>query len=161
MNREQVRAFYPVSLSVRSLFHKMGNAVTALHAGSGVSAGMRAVLESLITGGAQTVPQLARARPVSRQHIQTLVNELLAAGHVETEDNPAHRRSRLVSVTEQGRTLFSSFREREIEALSRLSTSVTERELEQAGQVLAALIERFESPEWQTIVDEQSPNSQE
>lgn len=161
MNREQVGAFYPLSLSVRSLFHKLGDAVTTLHEGSGVSGGMRAVLESLITGGPQTVPQMARARPVSRQHIQKLVNELLAVDYVEYQDNPAHRRSKIVGVTEEGRKLFSSFREREIEALSRLSTSVTFGELEQAELVLSAMIERFQSPEWQTIVDDLSPNSEE
>lgn len=161
MNREQVEAFYPLSLSVRSLFHKMGNAVTVLHEGSGVSVGMRAVLESLITGGPQTVPQMARVRPVSRQHIQKLVNELLAIGYAEYQDNPAHRRSKLVSVTENGRKHFSSLREREIEALTRLSTSIAVKELEQAGQVLSALIERFQSPDWQKIVDDLSPKSKE
>ena len=161
MNRKQVEAFYPLSLSVRSLFHKLGNAVTVLHEGSGVSGGMRAVLESVINGGPQTVPQMARVRPVSRQHIQLLVNELLAVGYVEYQDNPAHRRSKLVGATEKGRTLFSSFRKREIEALSRLSAGVTSKELEDAGQVLSVLIERFQSREWQSIVDDLSPNSKE
>ncbi len=161
MKQKQTEAFYPLSLSVRSLFHKMGNAVTALHEGSGVSGGMRAVMESVITGGPQTVPQMARARPVSRQHIQTLVNELLPTGYVEYLDNPAHRRSKLVGITKKGRKLFLSLREREMEALSRLSMDVTVQELEDAGQVLSVLIERFQSPEWQTIVNDLSPNSKE
>ncbi len=158
MNRKQTETFYPLSLAVRLLFHKLGGAVTDLHEGSGVSGGMRAVLESVITGGPQTVPQMARARPVSRQHIQTLVNELLDAGYVEYQDNPAHRRSKLVGATEKGRKLFSSFRKREIEALSRLSLGITARALEDAGQVLSVLIEKFQSQEWQSIVDDLSPN---
>jgi len=161
MKRKQTEAFYPLSLSVRSLFHKLGNAVTTLHEGSGVSGGMRAVLESLITGGPQTVPQLARARPVSRQHIQTLVNQLLAAGDIEYLDNPAHRRSKLVEITKKGQNLFLSLREREIEALSRLSMDVTAQELEDAGQVLSVLIERFQSTEWQIIVNDLSPKTKE
>jgi len=161
MKRKQTEAFYPLSLSVRSLFHKLGNAVTTLHEGSGVSGGMRAVLESLITGGPQTVPQLARARPVSRQHIQTLVNLLLAAGDIEYLDNPAHRRSKLVEITKKGQNLFLSLREREIEALSRLSMDVTAQELEDAGQVLSVLIERFQSTEWQIIVNDLSPKTKE
>jgi DNA-binding MarR family transcriptional regulator len=161
MDRKKTEAFHPLSLSVRSLFHKLGSAVTALHEGSGVSVGMRAVLESVIAGGPQTVPQMARARPVSRQHIQTLVNELLAAGYVEYLDNPAHRRSKLVRITKKGRKLFSSLRERENEALSRLSVDVTIQELEDAGHVLSVLIERFQSTEWRTIVNDLSPNSKE
>ena len=78
MNREQIQAFYPLSKSVRSLFHKMGAAAAALHEGSGISTGMRAVLENVVEGGPMTVPEMARMRPVSRQHIQVLVNDLLA-----------------------------------------------------------------------------------
>ena len=161
MNRKQAEAFYPLSLSVRSLFHKLGSAVTDLHEGSSVSGGMRAVLESLITGGSQTVPQMARSRPVSRQHIQTLVNELLASGYVDYQDNPAHRSSKLVCATEKGRTLFSSFRKREIEALNRLSLDVTVEPLKEANKVLSVLIERFQSQEWQSIVDDLSPDTKE
>lgn len=161
MNRKQVEAFYPLTLSVRSLFHKLGDAVTALHEGSGVSGGMRAVLESVVTGGPQTVPQLARIRPVSRQHIQLLVNALLAVGLVEYLDNPAHRRSRLVGATEKGRTLFGAFRNRENVALSRLTMDVTPEALEAAGQVLSVLIERFQSREWQSIIEDLTPNEKE
>lgn len=161
MNQKQAEAFYPLSLAVRSLFHKLGNAVTILHEGSGVSGGMRAVLESVITSGPQTVPQLARIRPVSRQHIQLLVNDLLGMGYVEYRENPAHRRSRLVAATERGQRLFSSFRERETEALSRLPVDVSAKELDAARQVLSGLIERFQSPEWQSIVDDLSPNPKE
>ncbi|MFQ5955621.1 MAG: hypothetical protein ACE5JZ_11210, partial [Kiloniellales bacterium] len=83
MDRTQAQSFYLLSLAVRSLFHKLGSGVTALHRASGVSGGMRAVLESVISGGPQTVPQMARARPVTRQHIQGLVDRLLAACLVE------------------------------------------------------------------------------
>jgi hypothetical protein len=41
-----------------------------------MTAGKRGVLKGLDRLGPQTVPQMARARPVSRQHIQTLVNRL-------------------------------------------------------------------------------------
>jgi len=57
-----------------------------------LSAARRGVLRSLARLGPQTVPQMAGARPVSRQHIQTIVNALAADGLVETIDNPAHKR---------------------------------------------------------------------
>ncbi len=159
MNRKQAETLYPLILAVRSLFHKLGNAVTTLHEGSDVNGGMRAVLESVISGGPQTVPQLARARPVSRQHIQTLVNDLLATGHVEYADNPAHRRSKLVQATGTGRDMFSSLRKREAEAVSRLPLAIPSQDLEQATQVLSVLIERFQSAEWQKIVADLSPDT--
>jgi len=156
MNRDQREAFEPLSRAVRSLFHKMGAAVSLLHEGGGISggitAGMRAVLESVTEGGPNTVPDMARARPVSRQHIQTLVNELLAAGYVEYRDNPAHRRSKLVAPTRAGAVAFVALRAREAEALTRLSLNLDSEEMARAAQVLTQLIERFESPEWRDIV---------
>src|SRR5690348_8726939 len=42
----------------------------------GVTAAMRAVLEALHERGAQTVPQIARSKKVTRQHIQALADKL-------------------------------------------------------------------------------------
>ena len=99
MNQKQLKSFYPLTLCVRRLFHKLSYGVAALHQNSSVSVGMRAVLESVIDGGPQTVPHMAKIRPVTRQHIQTLVNELLDGNYVEYIDNPAHKRSKLVAPT--------------------------------------------------------------
>ena len=152
MNRDQREAFEPLSRAVRSLFHKMGAGVTLLHEESGITGGMRAVLESVVEGGPKTVPELARARPVSRQHIQTLVNELLAAGLVEVRDNPAHRRSKLVAPTQEGAATFAALRAREAAALTRLALDIDAQEMERATQALTQLIERFQGPAWQKIV---------
>lgn len=156
MNRDQREAFEPLSRAVRSLFHKMGAAVSLLHEGdetaSGITAGMRAVLESVIEGGPKTVPEMARARPVSRQHIQTLVNELLAAGLVEFRDNPAHRRSKLVAPTKAGEAAFASLRAREAAALTRLAVDIDAAEMRAATLALQQLIVRFQDPAWRKIV---------
>ena len=152
MNRDQQKAFEPLSRAVRSLFHKMGAAVSLLHEESGISGGMRAVLESVIEGGPKTVPDMARARPVSRQHIQILVNELLAAGLVEFQDNPAHRRSKLVAPTKAGAVAFASLRLRETAALTRLAVDIDAAEMTAATLALKQLIERFQGPAWQKIV---------
>ena len=152
MNRDQRQAFEPLSRAVRSLFHKMGAAVNLLHEGDGITAGMRAVLESVTEGGPKTVPEMARARPVSRQHIQTLVNELLDAGYVEYRNNPAHRGSKLVAPTRAGAAAFAALRAREAAALTRLSMDIDAREMARATQALTQLIEGFQGPAWQEIV---------
>jgi DNA-binding MarR family transcriptional regulator len=158
MNKDQVKALYPLTVAVRSLFHKMGAAATTLHKDTGMSAGKRAVLESLTNGGPQTVPQMARTRPVSRQHIQGLVNDLLDQGLVEYTDNPAHRRSKLVRTTEPGRKAFSSLRQRESEAFARLSLEIVADDLDAANRVLSRLVEAFQSTEWHAIATELSTN---
>ncbi len=151
MNREQIEGLYPLALAVRRLFHKLSHAVSTLHGDGDVSAGMRAVLESVIEGGPQTVPQMARVRPVSRQHIQVLVNELLEGGYVETLENPAHKRSVLVSPTEHGRTTFAAMRAREAGAFKRLDLDLTPEQMASATAVLRSLGAALDSPAWRAI----------
>ncbi len=154
MNSKQIEALYPLTSAVRRLFHKLGHGISALHADSEVSAGMRAVLESVISGGPQTAPQMARVRPVSRQHIQGLINPLLEYGYVEYIDNPVHKRSKLVSPTESGVATFRAMRGREAEALKQVVLDIDPAAFVAATEILRALIDVFESPEWQAIVSE-------
>jgi DNA-binding MarR family transcriptional regulator len=156
MNQAQIDSFYPLTLAVRRLFHKLGHGVSELHRETGISGGMRAVLESVIARGPQTVPQMARVRPVSRQHIQGLVNALLDAGLVKMAENPAHKRSKLVVPTEAGRVAFAAMRTRENEAFTQLPLDCSAAELASAERVLRTLIGLFEGPEWRAISGETS-----
>ncbi len=160
MNRQQIEAFTPLTQVVRRLFHKLGHGATVLHRDTEVSAGMRAVLESVIQGGPQTVPHMARIRPVSRQHIQGLVNALLDVGLVEYAANPAHKRSKLVTATAPGRKVFATMRSREGTALRQLTLDCTPEELTAASRVLRRLIDIFDGQEWQSIIGEVSDNTE-
>jgi len=160
VNRRQMSSFYPLTLAVRRLFHKLGYGLAALHRDEDISIGMRAVLESVIDGGPQTVPQMARVRPVSRQHIQGLVNALLEGGYVEYVDNPAHKRSKLVSPTEHGEQAFQAIRQKENEAFRFLTLQVAPDDLEAATKVLQHLIVAFESKQWRSIVDRYNPETE-
>ena len=60
------------------------------------------LLHTLVEEGPMTVPDIARSRPVSRQHIQRLADEAVAEGLVEFIDNPAHKRSKLARITKKG-----------------------------------------------------------
>jgi len=160
MDQRQIDSFYPLTLAVRRLFHKLGHGVGAMHQDLGVSAGMRAVLESVVQGGPQTVPQMARVRPVSRQHIQGLVNELLAGGYVEYADNPAHKRSKLVAPTVRGQEIFKSLRARENAAFRLINLDCKADDMAAADRVLRQLITTFEGPEWRSITGENAPETE-
>ena len=153
MNTQQIDAFYSLALAVRRLFHKLGHGVGALHQGSDVSAGMRAVLETLTMLGPKTVPEMARMRPVTRQHIQGLVNPLLENGYVEYVDNPAHKRSNLVRVTPKGSKTFQAMRALENESFEQITRDVSAEDFEAAHKVLSALIEVLDGPQWRAIVN--------
>jgi DNA-binding MarR family transcriptional regulator len=79
-------------------------------------------LFDLDRSGSRTVPQMASARPLSRQHIQMLVNPLVEGRYVELVDNPAHKRSKLVRLTPKGRKLVDRMRKRESKVFGVLAT---------------------------------------
>lgn len=130
-------AFVRLGGTVRHLFHQLrAVAEAATPAKEGFTVSHRGVLESLASQGAQTVPALARARPVARQHIQVLVNELAEWGLVETRSNPAHKRSPLVALTALGTKRFASIRRAESRVLESLHLSMSATKLAQLADGL-------------------------
>jgi DNA-binding MarR family transcriptional regulator len=89
----------------------------------------------LVKEGAQTVPEMARSRPVSRQHCQTICNTLEAQGLVEFVDNPKHKRSKLVRATKKGRDRFQSMRKQFLDAAGVYAPFFTEAEIHVATDV--------------------------
>lgn len=142
MQQDRVEAPARVVGEVRRLFHRLRALADGLHGDLGLNAGQRGILESLATEGPASVPQLARSRPVSRQHIQSLVDPMLAAGLIEAVPNPAHKRSPLMSMTERGRTVFATVQERERAILDRLLDGVSSEEVEVTARVLGILNDR-------------------
>jgi len=122
-----------------ALFHGLKATAAAVHGDGEDSAGRRGLLRSLGREGPRTVPALARARPVSRQHVQALVNGLRADGLVELRRNPAHRRSHLVALTGKGRRRLARLVAKERRFLSGLGEVGGARALRKTAAVLAAL----------------------
>lgn len=129
--------------STRLLFHRLRASADRLHADLEITSPMRGVLESLRRGGPQTVPALAAARPVSRQHIQVQVDALADRGLVERLPNPAHRRSPLIALTAEGRALFDTILAREAGLLARIGARHDPGALETTARTLEALAEEF------------------
>lgn len=126
----------------RLTIHRTVSAIEVIHGASVVSVPMRAVLEYLRREGPHTVSSVARARSVSRQHIQMLVNESLGHGLVQRIDNPDHVRAPLIGLTTQGVTVIDEMYAREravIEPLTAGRPSLTSERLRSATEVLAAI----------------------
>jgi DNA-binding MarR family transcriptional regulator len=94
------------------LYARLRSFSEALHGEGALSGARRGVLHSLAAAPA-TVPQLARTRPVARQVMQKLVDELAEEGAVEFADNPHHQRSKLVKLTARGQRRLSEMQARE------------------------------------------------
>jgi DNA-binding MarR family transcriptional regulator len=103
------------------------------------------VLRSLAEEGPQTVPQLARARPVARQRIQKLADEMAADGLVEFVDNPAHRRSKLLRLTAAGFKRYDFLTARLRQMVEELVRDLSPRDLQATARVVTLLKQRLGS----------------
>lgn len=128
---------------VRHLFQVLKALADAIHKEAGLNASTRAVMEELAEGP-RTVPDIARRKSVTRQHIQLLVDELAKSDLVELRPNPAHQRSLLIALTRKGETLFTSVRKREAPLLERLAAGLDARKAAATIQTLAGVRRRAE-----------------
>lgn len=135
-----------------SLFHRLRVVAEQIHRQGEFTSGKGGVLRGLDVFGPQTVPQMARTRPVSRQYIQTLVNFLEKEGHVELIDNPAHKRSRLVRLTPKGKALVDAMMRRQAKLFAQLKLDIAEKDLRAAGNALRAVRELFEGDRWKRLL---------
>lgn len=128
---------------VRHLFQVLKSLADAVHTDTGLNASTRAVMEALASGS-RTVPDIARSKSVTRQHIQLLVDELIEADLVELRPNPAHQRSPLVALTRRGEAIFAAVRRREAPLVERLAIGLDARKAAATAQTLIALRHRAE-----------------
>ncbi|UCH74587.1 MAG: MarR family transcriptional regulator [Rhodospirillales bacterium] len=140
--KPKARQLYAVIRQVRTCFNRLKSLSDEMNRDLEVNASMRAVMEALSAEG-RTVPDIARARSVSRQHIQVNMDALLAKGLVESRANPAHKRSPLYLLTDGGEAIFAEIRRREVEVLEQLADGLLGRTLEAADAALDALNARL------------------
>ena len=120
--------------------HLRANAVVErLHRRPELTGACRGVLRDLALLGPRTVPQLARRRECSRQHVQMLVNRLVADGMAELCPNPDHRRSPLVALTAPGRDALDAMWRREADLIEELPIEPAVEDLQRAADVLRGL----------------------
>lgn len=136
----------------RRLFHHLKRAAEQLHATERLRAGERGVLMELAARGPRTVPEMARARPVSRQHMQTHCNSLFDQALVEFAPNPRHRTSRLVQLTRAGENLVRTIKAREAQTLAVLSRGLDPADLTQAAETLVRVRQQFAGHVFETAV---------
>lgn len=127
---------------VGPLYRHAARAVANEEAIEEVSTGVRAVLERLLVAGAEPVPAIARAIATSRQFAQRMTNEAASVGFVETVDNPAHKRSRLISLTPTGRAVIERITAREQRVLADTPGGLTKDDIDTCLRVLRHLLDQ-------------------
>lgn len=87
-----------------------------------------------------TVAQIARTLGLARQSVQRVADALEAAGLVRYEDNPRHRRARLVALTDAGRATLSAIQVAQRPWADALGAAIGETYLRQANAQLDRIL---------------------
>ncbi|SEC56914.1 DNA-binding transcriptional regulator, MarR family [Streptomyces sp. 2224.1] len=131
-----LRRLWPLHRTVvRAVEHEL--------AGTGMTAGEHALLDALRAEGPRTVPQLARGMGLDRQPVQRWVNHAMELGLVVTAPNPAHRRSSLIRLTDEGTEAIRGVRESEAAELRQRLTDLSAEDVRTTLHVLDRLGEEF------------------
>ncbi|MFF7546381.1 MarR family winged helix-turn-helix transcriptional regulator [Streptomyces canus] len=114
----------------------------------GVSVGVRSVLVLLHRYGPMTVPQMGRIMALTRQFVQRMANDAMDRGWAEATPNPAHQRSSLIRITDEGVAVITAILARE-HALNRQvgGGELTEAELRACVRVLKEMLRTFDHVE--------------
>ena len=123
-------------------FHRIGACGDILHAPIGLGSGMRGLLLSLDRVGPSSVSRLAAMRPVSRQFVQRLVDEMVVGGWVEARPNPHHKRSPLITITVKGRDAIARMQHTEAPYLLTLSDGLDPDDVAAATRIIRAICDR-------------------
>jgi DNA-binding MarR family transcriptional regulator len=133
-----------LSVAVIATFRKLRVVGGKLHGREGPLTGERGILLGLAQNGPQTVPDMARVRGTSRQHVQVIVDRFIAAGHAERQPNPAHRRSPLIALTKKGHAEARRFEARESVFMSAMARSISAADMRAAAATLRAFAQALE-----------------
>lgn len=91
-----------------------------------------------------SISHIARNMGLARQSVRRVVTDLVAGGILELADNPHHRRSRLVLVTDRGVALNEAADARQLPWATALGEGLTPTALHDAAAMIRLLRDRLE-----------------
>lgn len=125
-----------------------------IHGDEGRRSARRGILRGLARYGPQSVPELARARSVTRQNVQPVVDALLTEGLATAVTNPRHRRSPLIAITARGSALVRRMDDNDARVLAAVGAGLSAAELATTSRMLRRVRERFELKlRWRSALD--------
>jgi DNA-binding MarR family transcriptional regulator len=98
-----------------------------------------------IIGTPLTVSDIGRSMGISRQAVQRTADVLVGKGFAEYHDNPAHRRAKLVALTDAGRAAMAAIGPHHAEAAHRLVAAMGADELAVAIAAMRKLSELMDA----------------
>ncbi|OHV90721.1 MarR family winged helix-turn-helix transcriptional regulator [Mesorhizobium sp. ORS 3428] len=139
-------ALTEIVLAVFRLNGRFLEAADRLAAPAGLTAARWQVLGAILTEP-KSVADIARDMGLARQSVQRLADILAEEGLAAYADNPAHRRAKLLSVTDAGWTAIRDIATRQHAWANAVSEGVDPQALEDALALLRMLARRVEQAE--------------
>jgi DNA-binding MarR family transcriptional regulator len=103
----------------------------------GVTSARWKILGALYLAGVpQTVPQIARRMGLTRQAVQRLVDAMNKDGLLLFQQNPDHKRAKLINISNLGKEIFIKLDEKQAKQASAHSSKLSQDELETTLSVL-------------------------
>ena len=97
-----------------------------------------------LSGNGVTVPGIARALGQSRQAVQRITDVMATDGLIVYAENPRHKRSSLVQLTDHGQEVYSALRAVQDPWAIGLTDDVPAAELETSLRLMQRLVNRME-----------------
>lgn len=108
-----------------------------------------------------TVPHIARAQALTRQFVQRTVNDAAARNLVRFAPNPAHRKSSLIELTDDGRLIMERIHDDEHGRFARAAEGIDDDDLEACLRVLERLLAFLGEQPTERVGDKQVDNGAE
>ncbi|SMC39043.1 DNA-binding transcriptional regulator, MarR family [Desulfocicer vacuolatum DSM 3385] len=119
------------------LLHGVLSAITdTVHEQAGLGTPQRRIMHVLDRHGPTTIPHIASRLGVSRQFIRTVCNKMIAEGFLESGENPFHKKSMLIRMSESGAVRFQQAEEKEHRIIEQALPGIDLKEASRAVQLL-------------------------
>ena len=146
MKRDRSRAIDELIIAVFRLNGSLIEAGSRLVEDIGLTPAWWQVLGALALSPVPlTVPQIARNMGLARQSVQRVVDLLLEKRFVRLEDNPHHRRAKLVVLSREGSAVYEEAQRRQRPWARSLAAGLAEEAISAAATVLKRLDQRLAS----------------
>jgi DNA-binding MarR family transcriptional regulator len=116
----------------------------ALAAPTGQSSARWRVLAA-VEDAPRTVAQIARAWSLARQSVQRVADLLARDGLVTYEENPEHRRAKLVRLTPKGEATLHEIQAAQRRWADELGERLVERDLQTVNRILSDILDTLET----------------
>jgi len=116
-----------------------------LAAPSGQSSARWRVLAA-VEDAPRSVAQIARAWSLARQSVQRVADLLARDGLVAYEENPEHRRAKLVRLTAKGEATLHEIQAAQRRWADELGERLVERDLQTVNRILSDILDTLETP---------------